>query len=270
MGKLVAKGSVRPRCLQRALRSAAQGYAQVYEEWQTTFGGFKDHLPKAQKERLKVLGQILWRFDIRFRWAVGVTALEFDDTVITKATTGSTREGYFLLMRLVDLWFSLDLAHDLYARTHLEKVAHPSVITTLRKDLRGPMTAVREAARVCGKELEERFRKPAKRECLVTYVRGLADYGDRNTTSQFTGELADQLENRNAADAAHLIALAQAIRNRYVHGGETASTGTFGSEEKVRLLRLLVGFMQVAGFSLMTTGTSEILRQLRRILGLKR
>lgn len=269
VAKLIAKGSIRPKPLQRVLGEARKGYTKHYDDWQEMFGGFRGHLPPDQKERLKALGLTLWRFDLRFRWAVGITALEFDDRIITKASTGSTREGYFLLMRLVDLWFSLDLAHDLYARVFLPDVTHPSVITTLRRDLKGPMQAVREAARVCNGQIKERFRKPDKREQLVTYVRKLADYGPPSTTTQFTGEAADQLEQRKALTAAHLIALAQAIRNRYVHGGETASTGTFGSEEKIRLLRLLVGFAQVAGMALVSTATDEMLRQLKRQMGIR-
>lgn len=269
MAKLVAKGSIRSKALQRTLTATRKGYEAIYDEWQELFGGFRRRLAPDQKERLQELGQGLWRFDLRFRWAVGITALEFDDQVITKASTGSTREGYFLLIRLVDLWFSLDLAHGLYARVLKPKVTHPSLITTIRRDATKSMPGVREAVRVCNEQINALFRRPEKRTALVSYVEDLGAYGPPSTAGQFTAKAADLLGQREPLAPEHLIALAQSIRNRYVHGGETASTKQFGSEEKVRLLRLLVGLAQVASTTLVFLAGQEMLRQLKRQIGIR-
>jgi hypothetical protein len=264
-----ASGSIRPKALQRVLGATGRGYESAYEAWQASFGAFRGHLPPHARDRLQALGRTLWRFDLRYRWAIGITALEFDDRVVTRAHTGSTREGYFLLMRLVDLWFSLDLAHDLHAALFVRAgVARPSAIATLRRRLAGPLTAIREAARLVDRTVRERFRKPGKRAALIGYLRELATHGE-GAAAAGSAQAAGRLEGRQALEPAHVLAVAQAIRNRYVHGGETASTKGFGSEEKVRLLRLLVGFVQVVCTSLVTNACAEMQHRLKRRLGMR-
>ena len=62
----------------------------------------------------------------------------------------------------------------------------------------------------------------------------------------------------------HLAAIAQGIRNRYVHGGETAATGKFPAQEKIPLLRLLCGFTQVLCLAMTTAAGAELNDQLRK------
>ncbi len=66
-----------------------------------------------------------------------------------------------------------------------------------------------------------------------------------------------------------MLGVAQAIRNRYVHGGETASTGAMPAQEKLPVLRLLTGTAQVTCLALATAAGEELVRQLRRQVGIR-
>ncbi len=93
MARLTAKGTTCPQALQKTLTLCRRDFQKRYDDWQETYDGFKERVPESQRSRLKALGGTLWRFDLRYRWATGVTALEFDDRIVTKASTGATRRG---------------------------------------------------------------------------------------------------------------------------------------------------------------------------------
>ena len=75
------------------------------------------------------------------------------------------------------------------------------------------------------------------------------------------------MERQKGVATHHLLGVAQAIRNRYVHGGETASTRTFAAQEKAPILRLLTGTVQVVSLAMATTAADELHRQLRKQVG---
>lgn len=271
MAKLIAKGTTCPQALSRTLTLCRRDFGRHYDEWQASYPGFKERLPDDQRNRLKALGRTLWRFDLRFRWAIGVTALEFDDRIVTKASTGPTRQGYFLLMRLVDLWFSLDLAFDLYKALLVPaRIAHPSLLASVRRDAAGRLRPLRAAEQTAAQILRDRLRQADKRARFVTYLRDLAAEVQDTMAGQLSAEASHLVERRKGLEAHHLLAIAQAIRNRYVHGGETASTKGFPAQEKAPMLRLLTGTAQVACLALATAGAEELCRQLRRQVGIRR
>jgi hypothetical protein len=270
MAKLTAKGSTCPQSLQKTLTLCRRDYQKRYDEWQQTWLGFKDRIHEPQRARLKALGATLWRFDLRFRWAIGVTSLEFDDRIVTQASTGATRQGYWLLMRLVDLWFSVDLAFALYEPVLVSNhVSHPSVLETVRRHLRKRLRVLRSAEQVGQQTLKQRFLRAPQRERFVSYLEDLArDSGD-TVAGAWTGELAGCVHHQRPVEAHLLLAAAQAIRNRYVHGGETASTRGFPAQEKAPWLRLLTGTTQVTCLALATVATEELIKRLRRQVGIR-
>jgi hypothetical protein len=271
MARLTAKGTTCPQALRRTLTLCRRDFQEHYDAWQEAYPQFKEHLGDRERGRLKLLGRTLWRFDLRFRWAVGVTALEFDDRIVTKATTGPTRQGYFLLMRLVDLWFSLDLAFDMYRALLVPaRVKHPSVLTAVRHDAAKRLRPLRAAEQAAAQTLKPRMKDAEKRARFVRYLVDLADEAHDTTAGRWTGEAAEAVAQRKRVEAHGWLAVAQTLRNRYVHGGETASTKGFPAQEKVPVLRLLTGVAQVAALALATAGAEELLRQLRRQVGIRR
>jgi len=270
MAKLTAKGATCPQALQKTLALCRRDFAQRHAAWQESWAGFKDRVREPQRARLKALGGTLWRFDLRFRWATGATALEFDDRIVTQASTGPTRQGYWLLMRLVDLWFSLDLAFDAYQRLFVPNhVDHPSVLETVRRDAGKRLRVLRTVEQAAQQGLNERLLLDEKRARCVGYLQALAQASGDTAAGTWTCEASGLIERRKRLEAHHLLALGQALRNRYVHGGETASTKGFPAQEKVPLLRLLTGTAQVACLALGTAATDELLKQLKRHVGIR-
>lgn len=270
MAKLTAKGATCPQPLQKTLTLCRREFEQQHAEWQETWQGFKDRVHDPQRARLKALGGTLWRFDLRFRWAIGLTSLEFDDRIITQASTGPTRQGYWLLMRLVDLWFSLDLAfaayQQLFGSNHVD---HPSVLEAVRRDDGKRLRVLRAVEQVALQSFKRLLTHKDKRARCVGYLEALAEDSGATTAGAWTRDLAGLIACRKRVEARHLLAVAQAIRNRYVHGGETASTKGFPAQEKAPLLRLLTGTAQVTCLALATAASAELLKQLRRQVGIR-
>lgn len=264
MATVMASGSIRPRALQKTLSAVRRDFDRVRTEWNDSYPGFKEHLPSDQRERLKGVGRLLWCFDIRFRWATGIQEVAFDDEIVTLATSAPTREGYFLLMRLVDLWFCTDLAFDMYKRMLVRKsIEHPNFLVQVKNDAPKRLRPAIAAAEALGRSLEKRIKKPAARDRLVGYLEILRDdAGQTIAADHIAYGLRDFLRG-NAMKPHHYAAIAQAIRNRYVHGGETASTGRFSAQEKVPLLRHLCGFTQILTLAMATASGEELNRQLR-------
>lgn len=270
MARLKAKGTTCPQVLQGTVSRLVREFEQRYDAWQATYPNFKERLAPPQRARLKHLGGTLWRFDLRFRWAIGITSLEFDDRIVTKAATAPTRQGYFLLMRLVDLWFSLDLAFDMYRALLVPKhIAHPSVLQTLQRDGAKGLRAVKAAEQAAVQVLKRHLPTGEKRARFVGYLQTLAEDCGEGLACRFTAEAASLLERAKRLETHHLLGIAHAIRNRYVHGGETASTGTFPAQEKAPILRLLTGTAQVACLALANAAADEIVKQLRRQVGIR-
>lgn len=266
MAKATASSSIRARALQRTLSAATRDFGRRYDQWQATYPGIRERLSDHDRARLGQLGQTLWRFDLRHRWAVGVTSLEFDDEIITKATTAATKQGYFLLMRLVDLWFSQDLAFELYSRMCVPaRVEHPSLIESLRRDSAQRLRAVKAATHATNKTLKERLRKKEARERCSGWVERLAHGAEESTLTRLSSEASRLLLARRAVGPDHLGALACLVRNTYVHGGETASSRGFPAQEKVPVLRLLVGFTAIASLSMADAAAIKMLEQLPRL-----
>lgn len=264
MAQVQASGSISPRPLQRTISACTRDFGKVRREWQDSYPGFKERLPDDQRARLKEVGRLMWCFDIRFRWATGVTAIEFDDEVVTTATAAPTKEGYFLLMRLVDLWFSCDLAFEMYKRMIVRKsIENPNFLLILKHDALKTLRPAMAATEATNQTIQERIQKPAARERLVGYLEGLERDSTRTVAAEHLAYALRDFQRGNPLKPHHLGAIAQAIRNRYVHGGETASTGTFSAQEKVPLLKLLCGYTQVLALSVATAAGAELNRQLR-------
>jgi hypothetical protein len=261
---VTASGSIRPRALQKTLSACKRDFRKAVAEWQSAYPGFKEHLPSDQRARLKEVGRLMWCFDLRYRWATGITALEFDDEIVTLARTAPTREGYFLLMRLVDLWFSCDLAFAMYSRLLVPKrVENPNFLVSVKSDAAKRLRPAIAASEAAHKTLLQRSRKAAVRERFLGYLEGLAENAGATVAGESIRYGLQQFEKGRAMAPHHLAAIAQSIRNRYVHGGETAATGAFPAQEKVPLLRLLCGFTQVLTLSVATAAADELNRQLR-------
>lgn len=266
MAKATASSSIRSRVLQRTLTAATREFEQRYDQWQSTYSGFRKRMSDADRSRLDQLGQTIWRFDLRHRWAVGVTGLEFDDTVITKATTAATRQGYFLLMRLVDLWFSIDLAFELYRRMCVpSRVKNPSLIESLRHDSNRRLRAVKAATFAINQDLKTRLRKKEARVRCTGWLRQLADGTEPTSSTRLSAQAAKLIEARRVLGSEHFGSMACLTRNYYVHGGETASSRGLPAQEKVPILRLLVGFTSIASLSLATAAADEMLKQPARL-----
>jgi hypothetical protein len=270
MAKATASCSIRSPALAHTLGGAAREFARRYEDWQATWRGFRANVPDPDRSRLDELGSTLWRFDLRYRWAVGVTALEFDDAVVTKATTAATRQGYFLLMRLVDVWFSLDLAFDLYASTCVPShVRQPSLVATLERDTGRRLRAIRAVAAAVHQDLRGRLRKPGARARLSAWMGDLAERADpRATTARLSAVAAREVAARRALGPQHLGSVACLVRNAYIHGGETASSRGLPAQEKVPVLRHLVGFTAVTALSLGEAAAAEMCKQPARLVRL--
>ena len=264
MSHVQATGSIRPRALQKTLSATKRDFAKVNAEWQDSYPGFKERLPGEQRERLKEVGRLLWCFDIRFRWATGITEITLDDEIVTTAKSAPTREGYFLLMRLVDLWFCADLAFDMYKRLLVRKsLENPSFLVQVKNDAPKRLRPAIAAAEAMNRSLDTRIKKPAARERLVGYLESLQADAGRTVAGDHIAYGLRDFNRGNAMKPHHHAAIAQAIRNRYVHGGETASTGRFSAQEKVPLLRHLCGFTQILTLAMATASGEELNRQLR-------
>ena len=264
MGSLIATGSIRPKALQKTLTATRRDFERVQREWNDSYPGFKERLPSDQRARLKAIGRLLWCFDLRFRWATGIQEIAFDDEIVTSATTGPTREGYFLLMRLVDLWFCADLAFDMYKRLLVPtRIENPNFLVQVKNDGPKRLRPALAAADALGRALEARLKKPAARGRLATYLEGLQHEAKGTVAGEHIGYGLQALQGGQAMQPHHLAAVAQAIRNRYVHGGETAHTGEFSAQEKAPLLRHLCGFTQVLTLAMATAAAAELNKQLR-------
>lgn len=264
MAMVVASSSIRPRALQKTLGAAQRDFERVNREWQDSYPGFKERLPPEQRDRLKEIGRILWCFDIRFRWATGIREIAFDDEVVTLASTAPTREGYFLLMRLVDLWFSADLAFDMYKRLLVPKrVERPSILVSVKSDAAKRLRACVAAADGIDRATARRLKKPSARARLMDYLKALHADAQGTVAGEHIGHGVRAFGQRQPLQAHHYAAIAQTVRNRYVHGGETAGSAAFSAQEKVPLLRHLCGFTQILTLAMATAAAGELNRQLR-------
>jgi len=270
MARRTAKGSTCPQVLQRNVTALRRDFGRCQDAWQEGYPAFKERLAPDQRARLKALGLTLWRFDLRFRWAIGIKALEFDDRIVTRASAAPTRQGYFLLMRLVDLWFCLDLAFDLYeALLGNRRVEHPNVLIRVRNDIRKHLRVLRIVGPAAQQMLRKHLAADLKHARLVAYLEDLGHEASDTLACRCALELAAAIEQRRQPEAHQILGTAQAIRNRYVHGGETASTGALPAQEKVPVLRLLTGAVQVTCLALATVAGEELVRQLRRQVGIR-
>lgn len=266
MATAKASCSIRPKVLQRTATATERAYRKAADDWSSTYEGLRPHIPEAPKARLDAVGRTLWRFDLRYRWATGITALEFDDEVVTKATTAATKQGYFLLMRLVDLWFVLEIAFDLYRSQCIpSRVEHPSLYATLKHDTARRLRAAGAAAKIVDQDLRSKRRKADARERLVAWLQNLAAASESDNTRLLVGEAATCLERDCAVAPHHLAAVANLVRNQYVHGGETASSRGLSAQEKLRPLRLLTGFLGIAAQDMAAVALGEAVKQPQRV-----
>lgn len=264
MGAAVASSSIRPKALQKTLTATKRDFDRASREWQDSYPGFKERLPADQRARLKEVGRLLWCFDLRFCWATGIREVAFDDEIVTMATTAPTREGYFLLMRLVDLWFCADLAFDMYKRLLVpSRIENPSFLVQLKNDAPKRLRPALAAADGFARSLETRLKKPAARERFTAYLETLRTEADGSVAARHIGYGLKDLERGQALKPHHIAAIAQAIRNRYVHGGERAHSHGFPAQEKAPLLRHLCGFVQVVSLAMAAAAGQELNRQLR-------
>ena len=100
---------------------------------------------------------------------------------------------------------------------------------------------------------------------LTGWVGSLANDTEPSAVARLAAEAAGLIEARKPLGSHHIASITCLVRNYYVHGGETASSRGFPAQEKVPVLRLLVGHTSIAALSMATAATAEMLQQLPRL-----
>jgi hypothetical protein len=183
--------------------------------------------------------------DVKMRLAFGITEIQLGPLFVDKKY-GPLRECHLLYYKLADLWFAYETYITFLSKIlgikkphKVDWVGQPAYVLFSHQPLVGPALAAANAG------LQEEF-GAERRSALSGYLRYCEQAAESKGQKTKLQAILRAYEEGNSLSVAEMLALAYAIRNNFVHNGETTVVPRgFSFENKWRLLRIVYRFLAI-------------------------
>jgi hypothetical protein len=249
-GRLLLSKYLRANCLD--MEHDISGFPDEYEVYfQTTrrhgvdislYENLRNH-SQAYRESME---HDFKNLDVKMRLAFGIQEIWLNNRFVDDKQ-GELKRCHYLYYKLADLWF----AYEAYLK-FLGSVLHKDIKKNIEWVAEGVHTNfaqlrwVEQAVRDANATLAREFRAAGRRQDLEVYLRYCESHAKGNQGTRL-GRIIPHLMNGGVLSLVDFLTLCYAVRNNFVHGGETTVVpNNFSFENKARLLGVLYPFLAIS------------------------
>lgn len=193
--------------------------------------------------------EYLIQFNTKLRMPLGIKEIELEPDFLSPKER-DMKELHKFLYKLTDLWFAYETFFKFYKKITGNNINSPTVWLEQSTHIGYKTDIVSNALNKVNQEVNRQFSSETSRNRLKKYIQHCENYAknsQKNRLSQISSNFGANLLIKD------ILTITYAIRNNYVHNGETTITNagldmldfSFNETQKLKIVKICYDFLAI-------------------------